>query len=147
MQNRMNTIEAQLETDFEAEEDISEEFNLIERGFRENPVFSKHEFPVLTFEVLSCRDSDTLPDNDVFEVVEGQINIVVHGAELQTVRQEAKRLVSLVRDFLKSSSWTYVRQTKTGNSEVITTKENASYRSFGVVNFSVETHLGNDAVK
>ena len=144
MTDRMNTVEGQLDTDFNAESDITDEFGLIERGFRENPVFSKHDHPVLIFEVLSCADAD---EDDHFEIESGEINIVTFGANMTNVRQSAKELVSLVRDFLKSDSWTYALDTKVGASEIITAKENASYRAYGRIPFSVTVRLESSTLK
>jgi len=144
MQDRMNIIEAQLKTDFDAESDITDEFNLIERGFRENPVFSTHQHPVLTFEIFGCRDAD---DDDVFEIEVGEINIVTYGGNMSSVRQSAKKLISLVRDFLKSDQWTYAKDTKVGTSEIITAKESNQYRAYGRVPFEVFAYLHSNTIK
>lgn len=144
MEDRLNTVEAQLETDLKAETAITDEFNLIERGFREEPRFSKHQYPVLVFEVYASKDAD---DDDVFEIEEGQANIIVHGGDLATTRQTAKKYVSLIRDFLKSTAWTYVYDTKIGRSEVLVTKEPSGYRAWGLIPFETEVHLKNDTAK
>ena len=108
MEDRMNTVEASLLTDLQAEADITSEFNLIDDFIRENASkFHARELPALVFEILECDDKPIDDDDDIWERLFGTIFIVCENTSKEAARTDVKKYISLVRDFLKSTAWSY----------------------------------------
>ena len=145
MDDRYNTIEGQLDTDLNAESDITDEFNTIERKFREDyTTYYKHELPSLSYKILEANPAD---NDDHKRNLYGIIEINVMDAKLEDAEEKVKELISLVEDFLMSDSWTYAFDTKVGRSGFLTASSGAAFLANGAVEFEVEVDLPSSTVK
>jgi len=147
MQDRMNSMEAALLVALNTESDITDEFNLIEIGVPDaERRFQKHEFPTLLFECLEC--SDTPPEVDSHDIVYERLHfvaiIVYQHAERDECREKIKKLISLVRDFLHSDSWTqlYRQETIVGRSAFDIAKSEMTFKSAASIEFTVDVQVG-----
>lgn len=145
MQDRMNTIETQLDTDFKAESDITDEFDSTYGIINELPDdiddVLGFKLPALCFEALTCSP---VTRGDYWENVNLVICIIVEDAQKNIARSEARRLLSLVRTFLRSTSWTYASETQIEESGFgVGVLDDRTFRAVGVIPISVHAHFEN----
>lgn len=145
MEDRLNTVESQLKTDLSAESDITDVFNSVERGFREDlATYFKNEYPVISFEALETSPVD---ESDHFQNIHLFIEIHYRHAKNETLRQNIKQYISLVQDFLMSDSWRHAQDTQVGRSGFLTIKETTGFRAMADIEATVQVLLGDDTIK
>lgn len=145
MQDRMNYIENLLVTELGDESDITDEFELVHRGFREDLYnYYEHELPSLAVESIEVEDGDLVAGDgrSVFESIVLILEINCRSAELADARQKVKELLSLVRDFLKSTSWSREKDTRVGRSGFATFADKSyGFRATGTVEAVVSVNV------
>jgi len=113
MTNRLNNLETYLKADLSAESDITNVFDFIDSEIREKASFFKtHELPALVFEFTELDNADINDANDIYEWAYFTMYAIGEDtSDAKTARQAGKQYVSLVRDFMKSTSWRYAYDT------------------------------------
>jgi hypothetical protein len=147
MQDRLNTVESELKTDLKAATSITTVITgLIERGFRDDFVdYKDWEMPAIIFEALETNPAD---DDDYFQNVNVYLEIYARHGDRATARQNVKTYISLVQDFLMSSSWRYATLTKVGRSGFISGgNKETGFRVIGSIEIVVEVLLHTTTVK
>ena len=146
MDDRYNTIETQLDTDFNAESAITAEFNTIENRFREDyTTYFDNQLPALSFE---ANEAGACDDDNFTRNITIIAEINCRYAKLETTRQKVKELISLVEDFFMSEQWTYHQRTKVGRSGFITEGSTSSgFRANGAVEVVVEVDTPAESYK
>lgn len=149
MQNRLNTLEAELVYFLSDEEDITDEFNTVERGFRGDVYnFYANQMPALSVESIEVEnDLWASSGSHVFEKIKLYLEINACSAELSDARQKVKELISLVRSFLRSSSWPRAEATTLGRSEFGSYADTeVGFRCTGYVECIVEINVECDSI-
>ena len=145
MTDRMNYIENLMVEALGDESDITDEFELIHLGFREDVYnYYDHEMPALAVEAIEVEDGDVVAGDSrsVFESITLILEINCRSAELADARQKVKKLISLVRDFLKSTSWSRWQDTRIGRSGFATfTDKSYGFRASGTVEAVVAVNV------
>lgn len=146
MQNRFNEIESLLETDLKVEATITDEFNTIERGFRDDfTTYYDPQLPALSFECIEANPVD--PDFHMRNIAV-ILEINCRSAKKSTARQKIKELISLVEDFLMSDQWTHAQRTVVGRSGFVSTgSKESGFRANGAIEVTIEVDLPGSTVK
>lgn len=141
MTDRINTIETALATQLAAASAITAKFTKIEIGFRERlNDYMSGELPAIVFESYEVEDFQADADyaNAIFELIRIIAVVVVENGNIKTARQYVKERVSLVRDFLRGTAWSYRENTIVGKSTIEEIQIKNSYRAVGTIEFTVE---------
>ena len=143
--DKYNALETELETDLNADSEITNKFNLIEKKFREDcRSFLKTQIPALSFEAVESSPSD---ESDHHRKIRVLFEVNNFCANMDTARQSIKELVSLVEDFLMTNSWTRAEETFVGRSGYMTEKDKNGFRVLGHVEAEIELLLTETTVK
>ncbi len=147
MTDRMNTVEGQLSTDLNACSDITDEIKKIEIGVLETGEKPKryldHETPALVFECLECESIDPIVDSNelTWERLHFVCLIINRGAQFDETRRKIKELISLVRDFLFSTDWTYAENTNLGRSGFEVGRSENAFTVAAGIEFTVDVQV------
>lgn len=142
MNDILNTMETNLKAALDAW-DTTPVFNLRDNEIKEDPrQYQKHELPALVFEFYGLDDSPDLERDDILNVAHFMMFVLVENADRKTARQRVKQYISLVRDFFKSTNWSYADDTILEQSELATGEmEKMAFRTAGSIPGRVEIKL------
>jgi hypothetical protein len=67
--------------------------------------------------------------------------IITSAAQMDTARQDAKKYLSLLEDFLQSSAWSRADDTGIGTARVTSSKNNNSFRGYAYLETVIQVNL------
>lgn len=144
MTDRLNTIEAALKTQIDANATMTSNFTTRERRFRDDlNNYLASETPVLAFEAVAVDPLEP-ESNDSFSIyheIKFVFEIVSSAAQLDVARQKVKQLLSILQDFLQSTSWSYAGDTRIGHGEVNSLRSQNGFRGYAYMEAFVTIHI------